>query len=424
MTETPQPKRIPVAKPTLGEAEARAAGEAILSGWVTQGPRVGEFEKRFAEYVGAPHACAVSSCTAALHVGLIAVGVRPGDVVLTVSHSFIATANAIRHCGAEPVFVDVDPDTRNMDPGALERTLAAQFERRDDGLWFAEADRLLVGECPLIGRRGPVGRLGAILVVHQVGLPADLARIAPLASQCSVPLVEDAACAIGSEISLDEGKTWQRVGRPVGDAVCFSFHPRKVITTGDGGMVTTASEEIDARLRLLRQHGMGVSDVARHASRQVVFEQYLTTGYNYRMTDIQAAVGIEQLKRLPDILARRRELAAAYARELADISGVTAPIEPAWARTNWQSYVVRLDDPARQRPVLQAMEDRGVSARRGVMSSHLEAPYAPAWPAGSLPGSELASGADVILPLYAEMTDADVARVVTVLREALQAAGA
>src|SRR6185503_5051044 len=267
---------IPVARPWLDEQDAEAARRAILSGWVTQGPEVAAFEREFAAAVGAPHACAVSSCTTALHLALVAAGVGPGDEVVTVSHSFIATANAIRYCGATPVFVDVELDTFNIDPALVDAAVTP--------------------------------RTKALLVVHQLGMPCDLASLVAAARRHAVPLIEDAACAIGSEIRW-QGE-WQRIGRPHGDMACFSFHPRKLLSTGDGGMIVTASAETDATLRLLRQHGMSVPDTVRHASAQVVFEGYPIVGFNYRLTDIQAAIGREQLARLDGLIARRRELAA------------------------------------------------------------------------------------------------------------------
>jgi perosamine synthetase len=372
---------IPIARPVLGEREAEAARRAILSGWVTQGPEVAAFEREFAAAVGAAHACAVSSCTTALHLALVAAGVGPGDEVVTVSHSFIATANAVRYCGATPVFVDVELDTFNIDPALVEAAITP--------------------------------RTTALLVVHQLGMPCDLATLVPLARRHGVPLVEDAACAIGSEIRW-EGE-WQRIGRPHGDMACFSFHPRKLLSTGDGGMVVTASAGTDARLRLLRQHGMGVPDTVRHASSQVVFEEYATLGFNYRLTDIQAAIGREQLARLDGLVARRRELAARYATALAGVAGVVAPREPEWARTNWQTYAVRLET-ADQRQVMQGMLDDGVSTRRGVMNAHREGAYpAGTWRApGPLARSERAQDTVVMLPLY---------RVIDSLTRAVVAAG-
>ena len=380
--------RIPVAKPWLDERDAEAARRAILSGWVTQGPEVEAFEREFAVAVSAEHACAVSSCTTALHLALVALGVGPGDEVVTVSHSFIATANAIRYCGALPVFVDVDVETLNIDPSLVERAIS--------------------------------DRTKALLVVHQLGLPCDLPALVAIADRRGLPLVEDAACAIGSEIKWD-GR-WQRIGRPHGTIACFSFHPRKLLSTGDGGMITTRSADVDARLRLLRQHGMSVPDRVRHQSSQVVFEEYPMLGFNYRLTDIQAAIGREQLSRLPAIVSRRRELAARYTASLRDVPGVSAPAEPEWTRSNWQSYAIRLRPGLDQKTVMQRMLDEGIATRRGVMNAHSEAAYpAGAWrtTADGLARSEEALRTSVVLPLYHDMTFDDQTRVVAALARAV-----
>jgi perosamine synthetase len=378
---------IPVARPWLDEREAAAARRAILSGWVTQGPEVAAFEREFAAAVGAPHACAVSSCTTALHLALLTVGVGRDDEVVTVSHSFIATANAIRYCGAMPVFVDVSLDTYNIDPAAIEAALTS--------------------------------RTRAVLVVHQLGMPCDMGPIMALAQQRGLPVVEDAACAIGSEI-LWNGR-WERIGRPHGDVACFSFHPRKLLSTGDGGMLTTRHTGYDATFRLLRQHGMSVPDTVRHASPEVVFEEYPVEGFNYRMTDIQAAIGREQLSRLNDIITRRRELAARYGELLRDVPHVIIAVEPEWARTNWQSYTVRLAPPLEQRRVMQRMLDEGVATRRGVMNVHRERAYPKeSWRAtGMLTRGEQAQDTAIVLPLFHQMTVADQDRVAASLRRAV-----
>lgn len=381
---------IPIALPVLGEPEAQAAARVIRSGWVTQGPEVARFEEEFASHVGAPYACAVSNCTTALHLALLAVGVSAGDEVITVSHSFIATANAIRHCGATPVFVDIEPNGYNIDPLLIE------------------------------GAIGP--RTRAILCVHQLGMPCDMASIAEIATRRSLALVEDAACAAGSEM-LWQGQ-FQKVGAPIGDVVCFSFHPRKVITTGDGGMLTTASAEYDQKFRLWRQHGMSISDRERHGASTVVFESYLSVGYNYRMTDIQAAVGREQLRRLDDLVVRRRSIAELYRKRLGAIAGIGLPVEPSWARSNWQSFCVMLPDYAEQRQVMQYLLDRGISTRRGVMNAHREPAYAAPGMArmGSyLNCSEFAQDHAIMLPMSAQMEDEDVARVAEALSGAMAA---
>ena len=392
--------QIPIVRLALGDAEVEATGRVIRSGWIAQGPEVAAFERELAAAVGAPCAVAVSSCTVALELCLRVAGVRPGDDVATVSHSFIATANAVVAVGARPIFVDVQADTYNMDPAALARAITP--------------------------------RTRAILCVHQMGFPCDLPAVLAIARPRGLPVIEDAACAIGSEIRIDGD--WQRIGRPHGLMACFSFHPRKLITTGDGGMITASDPSLAEHLRLLRQHAMLVPSTARHDSRQVTLETFSEPAFNFRMTDLQAAVGRPQLARLPAIIAERRALAARYAKALADHPLLAPPSEPPWARGNWQSYpmTLRPGGGMSQIEIMQFLLDRGVASRRGIGNAHAEPAYVKAaWSCGPqdcdpaahaagrclrLPVSERARDNTILLPLFHGMSPAEQDHVVASLR--------
>jgi perosamine synthetase len=366
--------RVPIVRPTLGKAEADAVARVVRSGWVMQGPEVAAFEAELSAAVGAGHAIAVSSGTAALELSLRALGVGAGDEVVTVSHSFIATANAVLAVGAHPVFVDVERDTFGMNPALVEAALSP--------------------------------RTKAVLCVHQLGMPCDLAQLVTVARRHGVPLVEDAACALGSEIEWDD--RWERIGRPHGVLACFSFHPRKIITTGDGGMITTADGTLAARLRSLRQHAMTVPAEARDRD-PLMREHYSEPGYNMRLSDVAAAMGRPQLARLDTFMVERRRLAAAYAVALADHPVLAAPVERANARGNWQSYPTRLrpGSGASQDQVVRFLFDRGIACRRGLTNAHEEPAYAGRshWrAAGPLTVSEELRASTVMLPLFHGMT--------------------
>ena len=372
---------IPVMRPWLGAEEAAAAAEAVSSGWVAQGPRVAEFEQAFASTIGAGHAVAVSSCTAALHLALVVAGVGPGDEVVVPSLSFIATANVARYVGAMPVFADVDEATQNLTPATVEPCLTP--------------------------------RTRAVILVDQAGVPADLDAMQALCEPRRITVVEDAACAVGSVYE----------GRPVGaraELAAFSFHPRKLLTTGEGGMLVTPSRDVADRLRRLREHGMDLSAAARHASHQPVIEHYVELGFNYRMTDIQAAVGLVQLGKLGQLVARRRELAQRYQQLLGEVPGVRTIADPAYGTTNYQSFWILLPDnfPVSRDELLQHLADAGVSARRGIMAAHLEPAYE-GCVHRPLPITERLTARTLILPLFHELTEAEQDSILTVIAAAV-----
>ncbi|SMD20632.1 DegT/DnrJ/EryC1/StrS family aminotransferase [Lentzea albidocapillata] len=365
-------------RPLLGEEEALAAAEAVRSGWVAQGPRVREFEEAFAASVGASHGVAVSSCTTGLHLAVHLLGIGPGDEVVVPSLSFIATANAVRYTGATPVFADVEAETGNISASTVEPVLTE--------------------------------RTRAVMVVHQAGVPADVDALKAFCEPRGIAVIEDAACAAGSTYK----------GKPVGtDALlaAWSFHPRKLLTTGEGGMVTTDDPDWAVRLKRLREHGMSVSAADRHNGGSAVIEQYLETAFNYRMTDIQAAVGLVQLSKLDAIIARRRELAARY-HELLAGTGLIAVNDPEYGTTNYQSFWVWLPEGADRQEVLAGLAERGVSARRGIMASHLEPAYE-GHPRAELPVTEAFTARTLILPLFHDLTESEQDTVVSALSETL-----
>jgi len=402
-----KPKVIPLVKPWLTEAEAKSAFDVVMSGQVLQGPKVASFEHSFSAYTGAPHALAVCNGTAAIILALMASGVRAGDVVLTVSHSYIATANAVRACGAEPILLDIEQDGFNLDCAQLEQLLESGCERRDGQLWYRDIERLAqFDQSPLHRVAAPIGRVAAILAVHQIGMPCDIVRICSIATQFNIPVIEDAACAVGSKIRIDG--QWEPIGRPRGTAATFSFHPRKLITTGDGGMITTASPQMHEHMRLLRQHGM-----AGIPGSGALSDAHLITGFNYRLTDIQAAIGELQLSRLDEQISRRRELADVYRASLKVQDRFTVHAEPEDSYFNWQSLPIRFD-PTRvdQGSLLEHLAKAGVMAKPGIMNAHQEPPYAGLW---YLPNSERRKLDTVFVPLFHSMTTGDISRVVLAL---------
>jgi dTDP-4-amino-4,6-dideoxygalactose transaminase len=309
---------------------------------------------------------AVSNCTTALHLALLAAGVGPGDEVICPSFSFIATANAILYTGARPVFVDIDPRTYNVDPELVEAAITP--------------------------------RTKALMPVDQIGLAADISVIRAIANRHGLKVVEDAAPSLGSMV---DGR---RVGS-LSDFTCFSFHPRKSITTGEGGMITTDDNDAAARLRRIRSHAASTSDLHRHASKTVKFEEYRELGYNYRMTDIQAAIGIVQMRKLDSILASRRRLAARYAELLGDCEWLDLPFAPSANFHTYQSYCIRIRSQGQRDAIMADLAARGIATRRGVMAIHLEPFYRDLCPEVSLPVTERCSAETLLLPLYPGLTD-------------------
>ncbi len=374
---------IPIAKPYLTKDEAQAAYDTILTGWITQGPRVAEFEQKFAAYTGAEYAVAVSNCTTALHLAMIVAGISAGDEVICPSMSYIATANSIKYVGATPVFAEVNPENYNLDVEDAERKITAKTK--------------------------------AILLVHQIGMPADIDSFTKLAEKYSLTLIEDAACAAGSAYR----------GKKIGShssLVCFSFHPRKVISTGDGGMITTNNEAFYQRMKLLRQHGMSVNDRVRHESSKILFEDHLEVGYNYRMTDIQASVGIHQLEKLDWIVSERRKIAFRYHEAFRDIACIRLPVEKDGYFSNYQSYSIYLLQgcPVTRNELMQKLLDMGISSRRGIMTTHRETAYKNECSDVHLPQSEEAADNSIIIPLFVPMADSDIDKVIHCFREILQ----
>ena len=370
--------RINVMQPWLGEEEVAAVAEVIRSGWVAQGPRVAEFESAFAASQQAAYAVAVSNCTTALHLALVVAGIGPGDDVVVPSFSFVATANAPVYVGARPVFADVDPATGNLTPDTIAAVITA--------------------------------RTRAVIAADQGGVPLDLPRPARAVRP-----------------ARHRGHRGRRVrcgihayGRPVGagaEIAAWSFHPRKLLTTGEGGMLTTSRPEWADRARRLREHAMSVSAAERHASVLAPAESYDEVGFNYRMTDLQAAIGLVQLGRLPELVARRRQLAKTYATAIDDLPGLRIVADPDWGTTNYQSCWVEVgpDHPLDREGVLAHLAEAGISARRGIMAAHRHPAHA-GREGAPLPVTERLTDSTLILPVFHQLTESEQDRVIDALR--------
>lgn len=390
---------IPLSRPYVDRDDGDLVGDVLQSGWLTQGPKVEAFEKAVAQYVDMPFAVATTSCTTALHLALLALDIGPGCDVITVSYTFVATVNAILYTGATPRLVEIDPDTLNMDASLLEEFIQTHYEPRDQ-FWAGK-------------KTG--NRLACLLPVHQFGLPADMDALYALATRYRCSMVEDAACSLGSMYK----------NRPAGHGPylsTLSFHPRKVITTGEGGMVLTGSEKSAARMRSLRAQGASVSDVVRHHSVGQIVETFPELGYNYRMSDIQAAVGVRQMAKLERGVGLRTHIASKYASALEALEGLRLPIVPDYVtRFNYQSYCIRVMENGGfdRDKVVEKVRSRGVTARRGISPVHREPYFVRRFGESRLPITEKTARHDLLIPLYPQMTEGEIDAVISAVKGAI-----
>lgn len=380
----PAVRQIPFHRPSFDERELQSIEEVLRSGWVTTGERTREFERRFAAYVGASHAVAVNSCTAALHLAFAAAGIGAGDEVITTPYTFVATVETICYLGARPVFVDIDPATRNIDPAAIEEKISA--------------------------------RTRAIAPVHIAGLPCEMDPILEIGERRGIPVIEDAAH------SLPASYKGRRIGS-LSRATAFSFYATKNLTTGEGGMLTTEDVELARRCRRLSLHGISADGWKRYRLGGKWFYEVTDMGYKYNLTDVAAAMGIVQLEKLDAFDARRREIALAYTKRLGDLPDLALPCEPGHVRHAWHLFIVGLTGAARvsRETFIERLTDRGVGTSVHFIPAHLHPYYAEklGHRRGDFPRAEAAFDGAVSLPLYPAMTDDDVDYVVSAVRWAL-----
>lgn len=374
--------KIPISKPYFGEEERQALLQPLETGWVVQGPQVAEFESRFANYANLSNPIATTSCTTALHLAMIALGIGPGDEVLVPAFTWVATANVVEMQGARPVFIDIELDTFNIDPAKIEACITSKTR--------------------------------AIIPVSLFGISAAMKPIIELAKNYGLKVVEDDACATGARY---DGKH----AGALADIACFSFHPRKAITTGEGGMVTTGDQFLAERMRSLRDHGASKSDLARHfGNRSYLLPEFNQVGYNYRMTDLQGAIGVVQMGRLHWILEQRTRLAQKYDEALNEHSCLRPPVVPPDCQHGYQAYVTMFQpEPptianvtrlnARRNTLMDELEAEGIATRPGTHAVHMLGYYAQKYslkPA-DFPNAYLADQLTLTLPLYAQMTEAE-----------------
>lgn len=399
--------KIPVTIPYFTDEEAEAAKEVLASGWVAQGPKGVEFEKVIAEHEGVREGVATTSCTSALHLAMAASGMKQGMDVFVPAFTFVATANAVVETGATPVMIDILQETFNIDVKEVESRIVSDYEQKDGKLFNKENGNELWGIVP----------------VHEFGLCCDIEAVNVIAKKYQLKVVEDAACALGAKI----GETHQGA---FGNPSCISFHPRKSITTGEGGMVLTDDEALAVRMRELRSHGNSISAAARHQGKGFLLPEFNEAGYNYRMTDIQAAIGLAQAKKLDYIVEEKRRRAKFYNELITEkIPEFIVPTEPEGYFHTYQSYVCMLDykklgcaDVAAggkfRNELLQILEERGIATRQGTHAVHMLGYYRNrfGYKPEDYPNAYACDHLSITLPLYVQMSDEDQMRVVEEIR--------
>ena len=365
-------RNIPIGLPSMGLEEWESTKESIMSGWITQGPKVREFEKLFAERHNVKHAFAVSNCTTALHLALVACGVGVGDEVLVPAFTWVSSANAVKYCGATPVFVDIDINTFNIDVNQIKDKITSKTK--------------------------------AIIPVHLFGLCADIDFIKT--NFPDLKIVEDGACAAGAALH----------GKPaggLGDIGCFSFHPRKSVTTGEGGMVTTNNDDMASHMDRLRNHGASISEEQRHhGPKPYILSAFEIVGFNYRMTDIQGAIGVVQLKKLDLFIDERQKWADYYKENLKDIAWLKMPDVPAGYKHGWQSFVTFVDEakaPMKRNDIMEYLQQNGISTRPGTHAVHMLDAYAKMYniKPSDYPGAFAADQYSMSIPLHNKMVKED-----------------
>jgi perosamine synthetase len=374
-------RNIPISLPSMGQEEWEALRDPIFSGWVTQGPKVKEFEQLFAKRHSVEYALAVSNCTTALHLALLALGIEPGDEVIVPAFTWVSTANVVRYCFAKPVFVDIDLNTFNIDIEKIAEKVTAKTK--------------------------------AIIPVHLFGLCADIPAIKERFP--NLKIIEDGACAAGSALN----------GVPaggLGDIGCFSFHPRKSVTTGEGGMLTTNDKALGEVMDKLRNHGASISEEQRHHGPQpYILPAFEMVGYNYRMTDLQGAMGVVQLGKLDKFIDERDKWARFYQDELKEVKWLSTPKVPDGFKHGWQSFVTLVDEniaPYKRNAIMQILLDKGISTRPGTHAVHMLDVYAKMYSLKpeDYPNAEAANNFTIALPLHNRMSVEDYAYIVETIK--------